>query len=125
MNPEILDKIVVPVKNTDQNNSSIITKSNIIPANNISNNNIRVFNVAPMTVASFKKIIYEDFIDPDDLTVDLLMFSHKYKIRALYEICSEELGFNLTREKVLKVVHAAFLPQITTEIDKNATFLKI
>ena len=82
MNPEILDKIVVPVKNADQNNSSIISKSNIIPANNISNNNIRVFNVAPMTVASFKKIIYEDFIDPDDLTVDLLMFSHKYKIKA-------------------------------------------
>ena len=112
MNPEILDKIVVPVKNADQNNSSsIIAKSNIIPANNISNNNIRVFNVAPMTVASFKKIIYEDFIDPDDLTVDLLMFSHKYKIRALYEICSEELGFNLTRENVLKVVHAAFLAE--------------
>ena len=39
------------------------------------------------------------------------MFSHKYKIRALYEICSEELGFNLTREKVLKVVHAAFLTE--------------
>ena len=128
MNPEIIDKIVVKI--SDQNTGCSNTERAILPLSqnlqkwsnqkgtpcNITNipannNNIRVFNVAPMTVASFKKIIYEDFIDPDDLTVDLLMFSHKYKIRALYEICSEELGFNLTREKVLNVVHAAFLTE--------------
>ena len=39
------------------------------------------------------------------------MFSHECKIRVLYEIYSEGLGFNLTQEKVLKAVHAAFLTE--------------
>ena len=50
---------------------------------------------------------HEMYFHENCLTVDLMMFGHKYDVPGLIDLCSDYIGNNLKNDIILDVVKAA------------------
>ena len=75
------------------------------------------------TIKTFKKVFTHRYIDGKDLSVDLMMFAHKYDIGGLVELCSEYLEDNLDKDIILDVIKAAYFIEDSKLFKKAVAFL--
>merc|ERR1712018_664946 len=75
------------------------------------------------TMETFKKILVQKSVEPEEITADLIKFANFYDIRGLVKFCGEHLGSRINKENVLEIAMAADLVDHEGLLKKAAQFL--
>ena len=80
-------------------------------------------DVSSDTIEVFKKALYNDVVKKEELTVDLYMFADMVGYLPLRELCSVQIGKNITKENLLKITDAAYIRNDDNLLREVAKFL--
>merc|ERR1712038_305006 len=79
----------------------------------------------PETIQSFKNVIYNDSVDEEDLTPQLLMFSDYYDIKPIFQLCYNHIIDTFSKENYLERIKICYLLEDKQVLlTKAATFIK-
>ena len=84
-----------------------------------------VKDTSPKTIKALKNILSLDYIEKEDLSVELLILADKYQINPLYKLCQEHLCTAISKENLFDVIKAATLTKDQEMMDKCAEFIRI
>jgi len=70
---------------------------------------IEIDDVFVETIEAFQKVLYDDIIDLNDLTAELMLFAHQRDIKPLVNICREHIGtLNLSKEDFVTLARVSY-----------------
>ena len=76
------------------------------------NRSVEIEDFSPSTINTFQSFLFTkdvNEIDNNKLSVELMMFSHKYNIAPLYSICKEHLLKNINISNIYDLIKASYL----------------
>jgi len=79
----------------------------------------------PETIQSFKNVIYNDSVDEEDLTPQLLMFCDYYDIKPIFQLCYDHIIQTFSKENYLERIKICYLLEDNQVLlTRAATFIK-
>ena len=79
----------------------------------------------PETIQSFKNVIYNDSVDEEDLTPQLLMFCDYYDIKPIFKLCYNHIIQTFSKENYLERIKICYLLNDNQVLlTRAATFIK-
>ena len=79
----------------------------------------------PETIQSFKNVIYNDSVDEEDLTPQLLMFCDYYDIKPIFKLCYAHIIQTFSKENYLERIKICYLLEDKQVLlTRAATFIK-
>ena len=85
---------------------------------------IKMMDTNAKTLMAFKMAFdHEMYFHENCLTVDLMMFGHKYDVPGLVDLCSDYIGNNLKKDTILEVIKAAYFIEDSRLFKKAVAFL--
>ena len=89
---------------------------------------IEIDDVFVETIEAFHKVLYDDIIDLNDLTAELMLFAHQRDIKPLINICREHIGtLKLSKEDFVTLARVTYFMddvELFTKMFKNMGLTK-
>ena len=82
-------------------------------------------NTNPKTIEAFKNILSLDYIEKEELSIELLVFADKYDIAPLYKLCQDYFCTAISKENIYDVIKAANDTKDDELMSKAAEFIKM
>ena len=86
---------------------------------------IKMVDTNKETLLAFKHAFNceSPIFDKEQISVDLLMFSHKYDIPGLVDLCADYIGNNLEKDTILDIIKAAYFIEDSKLFKKAVAYL--
>ena len=81
-------------------------------------------DTTPEAIKAFRNILTLDFIEEEDLSIELFMFAHLYDIAPLFKLCQDYLCTAISKENLFDIIKAAHLAKDDELMSKAAEFIK-
>ena len=79
----------------------------------------------PETIKALQNILSLDYIEKEELSVELLILADKYEIHPLYKLCQEHLCTAISKDNLFDIIKAANLTKDEEMLAKCAEFIGI
>ena len=84
---------------------------------------VEMVDTTPETIKAFKNILTLDYIEKEDLSVELLIFADKYDIGFLYKLCQDYLCTAISNENLFDIIKAANDTKDEELMSKSSEFI--
>ena len=93
--------------------------------NNIESQNgtVRLEEVDPSTVEALQRLLCDHTLREEDLNISMLLFADRYNIKPIFELCSNHLMKNMTRENFVEIAKVADMTNASTLFKAVAEFI--
>ena len=85
---------------------------------------IEIKDTTPEAIKAFRNILTLDYIEKEDLSIELFMFAHLYDIAPLFKLCQDYLCTAISKENLFDIIKAAHLAKDDELMSKAAEFIK-
>ena len=82
-------------------------------------------DTSPETIKALQNILSLDYIEKEELSVELLILADKYEIHPLYKLCQEYLCTAISKENLFDVIKAATFINDEELMSKSAEFIQM
>ena len=80
-------------------------------------------DTTPEIIKAFKNVLTLDYIEKENLSIELFMFADKYEIAPLYKLCQDYLCTAISKENLFDVIKAANFTKDDELMSKAAKFI--
>ena len=85
---------------------------------------IEIKDTTPEAIKAFRNILTLDYIEKEDLSIELFMFAHLYDIAPLFKLCQDYLCTAISKENLFDIIKAAHFAKDDELMSKAAEFIK-
>ena len=86
---------------------------------------ITMKDVSPNTIKAFKKLLYDNLIEENDVDAKLMIFCDRYNIKPIVDLCSQHLHKSVTKENVMEIADAAYKINDDDLLKKAVNFVRL
>ena len=87
------------------------------------NGTVSLEDIDPRTIEGFERMLKSNIIKEEDLNVGMLLFADRYNIKPIFELCSNHLMKNMTRENFVEIAKVADMTNASTLLKAVAEFI--
>ena len=80
-------------------------------------------DTTPEIIKAFKNVLTLDYIEKENLSIELFMFADKYEIAPLYKLCQDYLCTAISKENLFDIIKAANLTKDEELMTKAVEFI--